>query len=48
MLKLALAASVTLVLVPAAFAQAPTDRVKIDVSRADLQPSRHRSEVDAG
>ena len=37
MLKLALVASLTLALIPAAFAQAPTDRVKIDVSRADLQ-----------
>jgi len=35
--KLALAASLTLALVPAAFAQAPTDHVKIDVTRGDLQ-----------
>jgi hypothetical protein len=37
MLKLALAASLTLALVPRVSAQAPTDHVKIDVTRADLQ-----------
>ena len=37
MLKLALAASLTLALVPVAFAQAASDHVKIDVTRADLQ-----------
>jgi hypothetical protein len=37
MLKLVLAASLALALVPAAFAQAPTDHVKIEVTRADLQ-----------
>jgi hypothetical protein len=34
MLKLALAASLTLALVSPVFAQAPTDHVKIDVTRA--------------
>jgi hypothetical protein len=37
MLRLALAAFFALALVPAAFAQAPTDHVKLDVTRADLQ-----------
>jgi hypothetical protein len=37
MLKLALAASLPLALVPAVLAQAPTDHVKIDVTRAELQ-----------
>jgi hypothetical protein len=37
MLKTALVATLSLALAGAAFAQAPTDRVKIDVSRADLQ-----------
>jgi hypothetical protein len=37
MLKLGLAGCLSLALTSAAFAQAPTDRVKIDVSRADLQ-----------
>ena len=37
MLKLALGASLLLSLVPAAFAQAPTDHVKLDVTRAELQ-----------
>jgi hypothetical protein len=37
MLKLALGASLLLALVPAAFAQAPTAHVKIDVTRAELQ-----------
>ena len=37
MLKLALAATLTLAPVPAGLAQAPTDHVKIDVTRADLQ-----------
>jgi hypothetical protein len=37
MLKLALAAFSTLALVPAVFAQAAADHVKIDVTRADLQ-----------
>lgn len=37
MLRFALAASFTLALVPAVFAQAPTDHVKVDVTRADLQ-----------
>ena len=37
MLKLAFAASLPLALVPPALAQAPTDHVKIDVTRADLQ-----------
>jgi hypothetical protein len=37
MLKLALAATLTLALVPAVLAQAPTDHVKIDVTRADPQ-----------
>jgi hypothetical protein len=36
MLKFALA-SFALALIPAAFAQAPTDHVKIDVTRAELQ-----------
>jgi hypothetical protein len=37
MLRLAVAASLTLTLVSPVFAQAPTDHVKIDVTRADLQ-----------
>jgi hypothetical protein len=37
MLKLAVAASLSFAFVPIAFAQAPTDHVKIDVTRADLQ-----------
>jgi hypothetical protein len=37
MLKLALAASLALAFVPVAFAQGPTDHVKIDVTRAELQ-----------
>lgn len=37
MLKLALAATLTLAFVPAVFAQAPTDHVKIDITRAQLQ-----------
>jgi hypothetical protein len=37
MLKLGLAACLSLALAGAASAQAPTDRVKIDVSRAELQ-----------
>ena len=37
MLKLGLAGCLSLALTSAAFAQAPTDRVKIDVTRADLQ-----------
>jgi len=37
MLKLGLAAVLALGLTGAAFAQAPTDHVKIDVTRADLQ-----------
>jgi hypothetical protein len=37
MLKLALAASLTLALVPVAFGQAASDHVKIDLTRADLQ-----------
>jgi len=35
--KLALAATLTLALVPAVSAQAPTDHIKIEVTRADLQ-----------
>jgi hypothetical protein len=37
MLKPALCVSLLLALVPAIFAQAPTDHVKIDVTRAELQ-----------
>jgi len=37
MLKLALGPSLLLAFVPAIFAQVPTDHVKIDVTRADLQ-----------
>ncbi|CCE05773.1 exported hypothetical protein [Bradyrhizobium sp. STM 3843] len=37
MLKLALAATLSLASAGAAFAQAPTDHVKLDVTRADLQ-----------
>jgi hypothetical protein len=37
MSQLALAATLTLALIPAAFAQDLTDHVKIDVTRADLQ-----------
>jgi hypothetical protein len=37
MLKLGVAASLALCIADAAFAQAPTDHVKIDVTRADLQ-----------
>jgi hypothetical protein len=37
MLKLGLAAFLSLALASAALAQAPADRVKIDVSRAELQ-----------
>jgi hypothetical protein len=37
MLKLTLTASITLAFMPTVFAQAPTDHVKIDVTRADLQ-----------
>jgi hypothetical protein len=37
MLKTALVATLSLALAGAAFAQAPTDHVKIDVTRADLQ-----------
>jgi hypothetical protein len=37
MLKLGLAGCLSLALAGAASAQSPTDRVKIDVSRADLQ-----------
>jgi hypothetical protein len=36
-LKLAIATSLALTLASAALAQAPTDHVKIDVTRADLQ-----------
>jgi hypothetical protein len=37
MLRLGFAASLTLSFTSIAFAQAPTDHVKIDVTRADLQ-----------
>ena len=37
MLRIALAVSFALIVADAAFAQAPTDRVKIDVTRAELQ-----------
>ena len=37
MLRIGFAASLSLALVPAAFAQAPTDHVKLDVTRAELQ-----------
>ena len=37
MLKLALGASLLLALIPPVFAQAPTDHVQIDVTRAELQ-----------
>jgi hypothetical protein len=37
MLKLALPIALSLALMPAAYAQSPTDHVKIDVTRAELQ-----------
>ena len=37
MLKLSLAASITHAFMPTVFVQAPTDHVKIDVTRAELQ-----------